>query len=123
MSSSQPQTAQELDLPGLLERIHNNRPAMARLVAMLRDLLPGRVDALQVALASNDLPAAARAAHALRGSLSSFTTGPALQLAGDIERACIADDAGAARASVAALLPRLERVHAEVAEWLQREAS
>ncbi len=124
MSPPQTESAPpELELPSLLERIHGNRQAMARLLVLLRDLLPGRIEALQQALAAGNLQEAGRAAHALRGSLSTFTTGPALQFAGDVERACLALDAAAANAGVNALMPRLLRIDGEVEAWLQRESS
>lgn len=106
-----------LDLDALLERIHGNRPALRQLVNVMLTHLPGRIDAVERAARSGDIDALADAAHALKGSLSNFTTGPSWRGAGGIERNARAGDREAAIAPVAQLRSDVDAVIDALRGW------
>lgn len=73
--------------------------------------------AIEQALAAADLVTAAGAAHAVKGSLGVFTTGPWLAGVAEVEQAALAADAGAARSAWDRLLPALDAFVAAVTRW------
>ncbi|MCB9738190.1 MAG: Hpt domain-containing protein [Deltaproteobacteria bacterium] len=106
-----------LDLNALLERIHGNRPALRQLVNVMLTHLPGRIDGVERAARSGDIDALADAAHALKGSLSNFTTGPSWRGAGAIERSARTGDLDAAIAPVAQLRSDVDAVIEALRSW------
>jgi HPt (histidine-containing phosphotransfer) domain-containing protein len=75
------------------------------LIALFLTSCPRLLDNLRARLRDNDLPALGKAAHALKGSISNFTTDGPAQTALELERVC---DQGR-RDAAAATLQRLER--------------
>lgn len=106
-----------LDLDALLERIHGNRPALRQLVNVMLTHLPSRIEGVERAARGGDIEALANAAHALKGSLSNFTTGPSWQGAGAIERNARAGDLDGAIAPVAQLRNDVDAVIEALRAW------
>jgi PAS domain S-box-containing protein len=74
-----------------------------------------QVAALQAALDGNDLPAATRVAHSLKGSAANASADALGRVAADLEAAGRAGDRAAAAALAPALHAELDRVQSEVA--------
>lgn len=107
-----------VDLTALLARIHGNQAALGQIVQLMLDHLPARVQAVRHAYDERDMAGLATASHALRGSLANFTTGPAWSLAGEVERSARDGKLDRVAEGLAALLPAVAVVEAELRSWL-----
>ncbi|MEY3012154.1 MAG: hypothetical protein RIT45_889 [Pseudomonadota bacterium] len=106
-----------LDLDGLLARIHGNHGALTQLVGVMLTHLPTRIAAVRDAAGAGDIATLADCAHALKGSLSNFTTGPSWKLASAVEQAARRGDAAGAIAQVSELEVAVQAVQAELQVW------
>lgn len=70
----------------LLERVGNDNELLSELVALFREDAPLRLAEMNAALRDESSSALAAAAHALRGMVSNFATGPAYYTAAVLER-------------------------------------
>lgn len=112
-----------LDLDGLLARIHGNRTALVQLVGVMLTHLPTRIAAVRQAADAGDIPSLADRAHALKGSLSNFTTGPSWKLASAVEHSARTGDGAGAVAQVPALDVAVAAVEAELRAWQEGDAA
>ncbi len=86
----------------LLEQLDDDQSLLARMAALFRANTPLLMDDIRRALAAQDAPAIARAAHALLGSLGIFGAKDAHRLTLQVEEHGIREDfAGVARAFAA----------------------
>jgi HPt (histidine-containing phosphotransfer) domain-containing protein len=81
----------------LLDEIGGDRELLVVLCGMFAEQSSELLAALHGALARRDVGAADEAAHALKGSIGTFSTGLAFVLAGAIEHAARSGDLGTAR--------------------------
>jgi signal transduction histidine kinase/CheY-like chemotaxis protein/HPt (histidine-containing phosphotransfer) domain-containing protein len=93
-----------LDRAVLLNRVGDDRELIGILADALREDGPARIEDLRKALAANDLPAARRAAHTLKGTAGNLAAVQLAEIAKGAEQAAAAGDAAASQAA----LPRLE---------------
>jgi two-component system, sensor histidine kinase and response regulator len=93
------------DEAAALERLGGDRALLHEVMALVLETAPGGLDAVRTAAASGDMLATAKAAHALKGSLSNVASAGVVATFAELESAA---RAGAA-AAVAAQLPLVER--------------
>jgi len=88
-----------------VEHFGGDEKLARELIALFLNSCPRLLDNLRARLRDNDLPALGKAAHALKGSISNFTTDGPAKTALELERLCGQNRRDAA----AATLQRLER--------------
>jgi len=94
-----------LDEQQIMDRVGGDRELLAEVVDLLRDDAPGVLAQTRLAVDAQDMPAAARAAHTLKGQLSNFTKEGPYKAAADVVAAARNGD----RIAAAAAYRRLER--------------
>ena len=107
-------TDKSVDLNGFLEFVGADEAVAEEIVAVFLEDLPGRVESLQEALERSDATAVSRAAHALKGSLSTFGARRAQQLAASLEAAGQDGRLDSAAPTFAQLLEELGRVREDL---------
>ena len=88
-----------LDLDAMLRRAGGDRGLVREMAELFLGEAPRMLEAVRSALQSGDAPALAQAAHALKGSVSNFTTARAADAALKLERLARAGALGEARAA------------------------
>jgi HPt (histidine-containing phosphotransfer) domain-containing protein len=81
-----------VNLSDLMARVEDDRELLAELFTMFQEELPGLQGALHNAMRTGDLPAAAEAAHALKGMLANLSMKQGTSLAASIEAAARGGD-------------------------------
>ncbi|TMQ54545.1 MAG: response regulator [Candidatus Eisenbacteria bacterium] len=88
-----------LDLDAMLRRAGGDRGLVREMAELFLAEAPRMLEAVRSALQNGDAPALAQAAHALKGSVSNFTTARAADAALKLERLARAGALGEARAA------------------------
>jgi HPt (histidine-containing phosphotransfer) domain-containing protein len=101
---SEAPAAPPFDADDLLDRTCGDRDLLTEVIDIFRSDTPGQLATLQLAVATDDLGGVERAAHRLRGSLSSLSARPAADAALALEAFARAG----ARAELAGSLLHLE---------------
>src|SRR3954470_15204592 len=83
--SYRPQYVPVLIQEELMERVGNDFQLLAEITVLFQEDAPIRVAELQTSLGRLDSDGFERAAHALKGMISNFTTGPAFETACALE--------------------------------------
>lgn len=92
-----PECRSAFDPAAVLERFRNDRLLLSRIRDLFLADLPGALETLRRALAAGDAPAAARAAHTLKGMAANFLAGEAVSAAGAVQTQAAAGALAAAR--------------------------
>jgi two-component system, sensor histidine kinase and response regulator len=93
-----------------IEHFGGDERLVRELISLFLESSPRLLDSLRARLRDNDLPALGKAAHALKGSISNFTTdGPAM-MALELERLCGLGRRDAAAAALQTLEQQVERL-------------
>lgn len=93
---------------------------LLELFGVFQATLPAQIDDIRVALQANDAAAAGRAAHRLKGSLSTLAGKNAADLALMMEIAGRADDLASAQAVWEPLLSAIRAYDLATRQWLSR---
>jgi HPt (histidine-containing phosphotransfer) domain-containing protein len=93
-----------------LGRAGGDAGVLREVAALFLDSYPAELAALRAAVARGDGPAVRCAAHALKGSVSTFGAPEAVEAAGRLEEMGRAGDLGGAREACAALEAALARL-------------
>jgi HPt (histidine-containing phosphotransfer) domain-containing protein len=123
MTVPSPETAPAppFDADDLLERTCGDRELLTEVVDIFRADTPSQLAALQLAVATDDLGGVERAAHRLRGSLSSLSARPAADAALALETQARAGERAALAESLLVLEQEVDRLSAALAAY-QRES-
>jgi HPt (histidine-containing phosphotransfer) domain-containing protein len=109
-----------LDEQAILERVDGNHELLAEVVELFCEAYPRQRAELGGAILRGDAAEVTRLAHAIKGSVAFFASGPALDLARELEMIGRGADLAAAPATFSALEaamgPLLEALRAFVAE-------
>ena len=81
----EPQLAPPVDLSAALEVVGDDMELLQMVVDMFLEEYPGQMEVLEEALAGQDAPGVEGAAHALKGILANIGSGPARDLAQNLE--------------------------------------
>lgn len=111
--------AQRFEENELLERVDDDVGFLADTVGMLESDGPALMAQVDAALAAGDAPAAARAAHALKGMISNFCAPGVQALALDVEHAARGGDLAAAAPAAARLAADLEALISELTTFVK----
>ena len=103
------------DADALLARVGGRQELLQDMLKLFLDTQPARIQELQLASASLDMPRLSRVAHTLAGSFSTMSMDVAASLSREIQRDAAQDDAAAAQAAVV----RLEQVFEQLMQLLQ----
>jgi CheY-like chemotaxis protein len=95
---------------GLLDRVQHDPEMLQTCIDIFLSDFPGRLAGLEGALRAGDDGAATEAAHALKGAIAVFSSGPAYRAAAEIERLARARDLDAAARQGAILSAELDRL-------------
>jgi len=101
-----------LDREEVLERVGQDAELLEELVMLFHEDVPLRFAELKKALDQLDCPSFEKAAHALKGMLSNFTTGPAYTNAALLEnlgRSCVWTDVTALSSELEIQIQQLEK--------------
>ncbi|HEX6212419.1 MAG TPA: response regulator, partial [Methylomirabilota bacterium] len=113
-SQASPEEAAVLGMTG------GDRALFERVVSLFVEQYPGLLDEIRTAIASNDLPTAARTAHKLAGSLSALAAPHGVAAARRVEERARERDASALPAAFAALEQEVRRVAAVLSASIDR---
>jgi len=111
------------DLTGALARVEGDRVLLGELADIFVHEAPRMLAELRRALEAGDAPALARAAHRLRGSISSFGGRAAMQAAQTVETQGRAGDLAGARGSVHQVEHEVTRLTGQLDVFRQAAAS
>ena len=103
------------DADALLARVGGRQELLQDMLKLFLDTQPARIQELQLASDSLDMPRLSRVAHTLAGSFSTMSMDVAASLSREIQRDAAQDDAAAAQAAVV----RLEQVFEQLMQLLQ----
>jgi signal transduction histidine kinase/DNA-binding NarL/FixJ family response regulator len=113
--------ASPIDEGDLMERVDNDREFLAELVELFEEDGPALLNELRDAVARQDSPAVARAAHTIKGTVGNFCAAAAMQMALEIEIMGKEDSLDHAAQSLAALEREVSQMKAALDKML-REA-
>ncbi|HOS95986.1 MAG TPA: Hpt domain-containing protein [Armatimonadota bacterium] len=105
----------DVDLELALDQIGGDRELLVEIAAIFLDSYPDHVAELERNLADNDLPLAARTAHAIKGAVSNFGAPGAIAAALAVEDAAKTGDMAKTWAAFARLKEALAVVHTALA--------
>jgi len=108
--AAEPASNEVLDYDALLAHVEGDTILLAELVKIFEDELPRLLAALRQAAAEGDARALERAAHTLKGTLSSFAAPAATAAARQLELVSRAGDLNAAAKACAALEQQIVRL-------------
>jgi CheY-like chemotaxis protein len=94
---TQPEPDEILDAHTLMSMVDGDRQLLDEMVRLFREDVPRQIERVTSALARNDLVAASRAAHALKGASGQMSARELATVAREVERAVQAGDIAAAR--------------------------
>ena len=110
-----------VNLPELLSRLDNDRELLHDLLTIFKDDFPGHLQALQEAVARQDMKQTAVVSHTLKGMLSNLAVTRAAAAAAQLEQfahdganASLQQALAAFEQEVQGLLPEMETYMAEV---------
>ncbi|HRE98979.1 MAG TPA: Hpt domain-containing protein [Pirellulaceae bacterium] len=106
------------DREATLARLGGDAELLAEMIGFYREDSPQLIERCDRAFAAGDLPAAARAAHAIRGLAATFDGRQVMQAATDLEERCRAGDVNGAAAGLAAARSTSEALADRLAEYL-----
>lgn len=92
-----------VNLSDLLARVEDDRELLAELLMMFQQECPGLLDALHEAMGVGDLPAAANAAHTLKGMLANLSMMRGASMAATFEAAAKAGSVPATKEAMVSL--------------------
>jgi HPt (histidine-containing phosphotransfer) domain-containing protein len=99
-----------LDERAIMERVDGNRDLLREVVELFLDAYPRQQAELGAAIAGGATAEVARVAHAIKGSVAFFTSGPVVDLARSLEVKGRAGDLEAAQPTFDALAAAMERL-------------
>ncbi len=99
-----------VDAGALLARAGGDRRLLREVIDLFVADLPAMTNAVARALAARDAPAAAAAAHALKGAIANFAAGPAKEAAAKLERLALSGRLVGGEAAFAALRKEAARL-------------
>jgi HPt (histidine-containing phosphotransfer) domain-containing protein len=107
-----------LDEQAILERVDGNRDLLREIVELFLDAYPRQRDELGAAIRRGDAAEVTRLGHAIKGSVAFFASGPAVDLARDLETMGRRGDLAEAAATESALNVAMERLTAALAAFV-----
>jgi HPt (histidine-containing phosphotransfer) domain-containing protein len=108
-------TGPMLDREVALSRVGGDPELLSEIAQLFLGEYPSQLAALSAAIHSGNASAVERAAHALKGSITTFGAQPAVQAALQIEQAGRASDLSRVSELLSDLESRLQILHAELA--------